>query len=94
MKIDSNYKPSPLGGTAVATPRPAAPKPGSSAEVTLSAVAAHLAASDDVAPVDLARVKEIKEAIAEGRFQVNAGAIADSLIATARQLIESQRREG
>ena len=68
MKIDSNYKPSPLGGTAVATPRPAAPKPGSSAEVTLSAVAAHLAASDDVAPVDLARVKEIKEAIAEGRF--------------------------
>jgi len=73
MKIDSNYKPSPLGGTAVATPRPAAPKPGSSAEVTLSAVAA---------------------AIAEGRFQVNAGAIADSLIATARQLIESQRREG
>ena len=36
----------------------------------------------------------IYRTIAEGRFQVNAGAIADSLIATARQLIESQRREG
>ncbi|MBV5336597.1 MAG: flagellar biosynthesis anti-sigma factor FlgM, partial [Deltaproteobacteria bacterium] len=39
-----------------------------------------------------ARVSEIKQAIAEGRFTINAGAIADRLIASAKELVDSQRQ--
>ena len=35
---------------------------------------------------------EIKQAIAEGRFEINAGAIADRLISSARELVDAQRR--
>jgi len=38
------------------------------------------------------RIAEIKLAILEGRFQVNAEAIADGLIDTARNLLQSQRK--
>lgn len=94
MKIDSNFK---AGGTAGATNRPRAErttKEGGSAasEVQLSSASAQLAGASSGAPVDGARIAEIKLAIAEGRFQVNAEAIADGLIDTARQLLQSQRK--
>lgn len=61
--------------------------------VELSAMSAGLAASDaGEAPIDTSRVEEIKQAIAEGRFQINAGAIADRLIASAQDMIRSQRQ--
>ena len=41
---------------------------------------------------DAGRVAEIKQAIADGRFTINAGAIADRLIASARELIDAQRQ--
>lgn len=91
MKIDSNYKPAPLATPPAPAPRPAPAPPSTSVDVTLSAVAAQLKAGSEGAPVDVARVREIKAAMAEGRFQINAGAIADSLIATARELIDRQR---
>lgn len=47
-----------------------------------------LAASTPV--VDAARVAEIKQAISEGRFQVNAEKVADSLIDSVRQLLNKQ----
>ena len=34
---------------------------------------------------------KIKQAIAEGRFKINAGAIADRLISSARELVAAQR---
>lgn len=37
--------------------------------------------------VDVAKVAEIKQAISEGRFQINAGVVADRLIASARELL-------
>ena len=40
--------------------------------------------------VDAAKVAEIKQAIAEGRFQVNTSVVADRLIATVRDLIDNQ----
>lgn len=43
-------------------------------------------------PVNSTRVQEIKEAISEGRFKVNADAIADRLIESARDLINSKRQ--
>lgn len=36
------------------------------------------------------KVSHIKTAIAEGRFEINSGAIADKLIATAHELLETQ----
>ncbi len=41
--------------------------------------------------VDATKVAEIKQAISEGRFQVNAGAVADRLIATVTDLINNRR---
>ena len=38
---------------------------------------------------DAAKVAEIKSAIAEGRFEVNANAVATSLISTVQDLIRS-----
>ncbi len=90
MKIDSNFKPTALTGTPAAPAKPAASKTKDSAEVHLSE-AGRLAASDDSGGVDTARIEEIKQAIAEGRFKVNTGAIADSLLATAREMIVSRR---
>jgi negative regulator of flagellin synthesis FlgM len=43
-------------------------------------------------PVNTARIQEIKAAISEGRFKINPEAIADSLIETARDLVNSQRK--
>jgi len=66
--------------------------PAISDEVKLSPLAGELQAGDSQPPIDAARVSEIKRAIAEGRFSINAGAIADRLIDTARELVSSQRR--
>ncbi len=39
--------------------------------------------------VDTMKVAEIKQAISEGRFQVNSGVVADKLINTVRDLISA-----
>lgn len=72
---------------------PAAKKSGQvSEEVQLSSLASELLAPGSEAPFDVGRVEEIKQAIAQGRFNINAGAIADRLIASAKELIDSQPR--
>ena len=40
--------------------------------------------------VDSAKVDEIKQAISEGRFKVNADKVADSLIESVRQMLGAQ----
>ena len=60
-------------------------------EVQLSSLASQLLATENEPAFDAGRVEEIKQAIAEGRFSINAGAIADRLIASARELIDSQQ---
>jgi negative regulator of flagellin synthesis FlgM len=42
--------------------------------------------------VDAKKVAEIKQAITEGRFQVNSGVVADKLINTVRELISAGSR--
>lgn len=42
--------------------------------------------------VDAKKVAEIKQAISEGRFQVNAGAVADGLLKTVSDLISASQR--
>lgn len=46
--------------------------------------------SDTSPTFDAEKVAEIKAAIAEGRFTVNADAVADSLISTVQDLIKSR----
>ncbi len=50
------------------------------------------AALANVPVVDSNRVAEIKQAISEGRFQVDASKVADGLIESVKQMIASQAR--
>lgn len=95
MKIDSHYKPPPLGNPPASVVKtPANGQAPSSAEVKLSEAAAQLSAADKTAPLNRAKIEEIKQAISEGRFKINPEAIADELIATSRQLLQSQQKAG
>ena len=58
-----------------------------SAKVQLSTVGTLKADGADEASFDAAKVERIATAIREGRFQVDAGAIADKLIANAQELL-------
>jgi negative regulator of flagellin synthesis FlgM len=90
----------PVGGTA-GTPRQkpaAASTPGKAAttsaqvEVSSSAALQGLEGALASAPVVNAdRVAEIKQAIVEGRFQINSDRIASGLIDSVRQILSSQR---
>lgn len=59
--------------------------------VELSELSTQLNASSD-ASFDAKRVLKIKQEIAEGRFTINADAIAERLFTSARELVNSQRR--
>jgi negative regulator of flagellin synthesis FlgM len=92
MKIDSPYKPSatPVNNRAAAPRQNTTPTP-STEDVSLSALAGTLQ-SGEKPPVNSAKIQEIKDAIAQGRFKINPEAIADGLIETARDLVNSQRK--
>ena len=45
----------------------------------------------DTPVVDAARVAELKQAISDGRFKVNAEAVADRLIDTVKELIRAHK---
>lgn len=97
MKIDSSI--SPASGASLNETRSRAPgktadsaPSNSAADVRLSGLSAHLQSSGETPAFDAARVAEIKQAISEGRFTINAGAIADRLISSARDLVNSQRQ--
>lgn len=93
MKIESSSNP--LSPTLVKESRShsaSKSSPASSDDVQLSALSAQLSTLGDDQSFDAARVSEIKQAIAEGRFTINAGAIADSLINSAKELVNSQRQ--
>ena len=99
MKIDSGVK---SVGTTVAANRPAAANPvprqadaGAAAHVAISSLSARMAevGSAESAPVNSARVAEIKQAIAEGRFTINPERIADGLLDSVRDML-GQRRQG
>lgn len=69
--------------------KPATPEP--SAQVAISS-AAQLAASahHDDGSFDAAKVQRITQAISEGKFTVNARAIADKLVANAQELLNAR----
>lgn len=92
MKIDSSYKPTTTGVAPKAAPPQPTPAAAATEAVSLSPLAGSLRGGE-ATPVNTARVQEIKQAIAEGRFKINPEAIADRLIESARELVNSNRRE-
>jgi negative regulator of flagellin synthesis FlgM len=89
MKIESSNKPAGTPLTReVRSQAPGKPDKLSGSEVQLSGLSAQMRAMDDEPSFDATRVAEIKQAISEGRFTINSGAIADRLIASARELLD------
>lgn len=93
MKIGSYDNSKPVGpagsGPAAAAPgKPAAPAtpPEASATVALSPAAASLV-NESNADFDAAKVARISQAIREGKFKINAEAIADQLISNTKDLL-------
>lgn len=96
MKIDASLTPAGSPGieTAKRTSRPQSPAKDGGEEVQLS-LSGRLQSSletDEAGQVDANRVAAIKQAIAEGRFSINAGAIADRLISSAQELLAKQAK--
>lgn len=100
MKIDNSV--SSIGGvpSGESRQRPgkssAPPAEASGDKVALSSLASRMqeveAALANVPVADASRIAEIKQAMAEGRFQVDASKVADGLIESVRQMIASQAR--
>lgn len=74
-----------------AAEKAAADKAGDSDSVTLSPEAQAMAAASDKDTFNMDKVNEIKAAIANGTFKVNANRIADGLIDTVKDLISTRK---
>ena len=76
------------------TSRPATPAQSGSTSVSLGSTATRLQSMESSmasTPVaDPNKVAEIKQAISDGRFQVNSGVVADKLIQTVKELINNK----
>jgi negative regulator of flagellin synthesis FlgM len=99
MKVESLGKPiGPAPTTEVRLRPSSAPIANNGEQVQLSSLASTLqkaeAALAETPTVDRARVEEIKQAIREGRFKVDANRIADGLIAEVRQMFDSKVGRG
>jgi negative regulator of flagellin synthesis FlgM len=83
--VGSAPEPSRPRGPQAATPKADA---GSSERVDISSLSARLqeVGAGDTA-MNSARVAEIKQAISEGRFQINPERIADGLLASVRDML-------
>jgi negative regulator of flagellin synthesis FlgM len=92
MKIEQSTKLNNAQFVKEARATPAKKTESASDEVELSSVASQLAASDSEPAFDAGRVAEIRQAIAEGKFSINAEAIADRLIASAKELVGSRQQ--
>lgn len=98
MKIDSSVKSVGPPGSDTrtrATGAPTQPAAPAETQVQLSALAGRMQQMDGVLAetpvVDSARVAEIRQAIAEGRFEMNPERIADGLIASVREMLERNK---
>ena len=99
MKIDKPSKPLPPPAGAGKARAPVAKSggnaPSAGDSVNLGTTSAQLRTMESgvaTTPlVNAAKVAEIKQAISEGRFQVNSSAVADSLIKSVTDLISVQK---
>lgn len=96
MKIDNSIpSASPLGRVTESSSRPSAATPsaapGASDSVAITNLSARLNELEGVLSgvpvVDGEKVQSIRQAIADGRFQVDSGVVADRLLSSARELL-------
>ncbi|MBW8847083.1 MAG: flagellar biosynthesis anti-sigma factor FlgM [Burkholderiales bacterium] len=71
------------------TAKAAAPAPSAQVAISNTAKLAASSGSDD-GSFDTAKVSRISQAISEGKFTVNAHAIADKLVANAQELLSAR----
>ncbi|WP_253189524.1 flagellar biosynthesis anti-sigma factor FlgM [Aquaspirillum sp. LM1] len=98
MKIDSTGKPvasRPVGGKSrVGARTSVASSSAPSDSVDINPLASQMAAAEQEIrqqpAFDAEKVAAIKDAIAAGKFQINPEAIADSLIAVTRELLQDK----
>lgn len=94
--IDNKIPVAPLNSERKASTSEAAPAPGSSAEpaalVELSATASALSSVDPEGSFDSAKVERIAQAIKDGKYKIDAEAIADKLISNAQDLLGRTQR--
>lgn len=92
MKIDGSSLSSSLPISGNSQARAGKSAPASSTSVRISDASARLQALEAEARqgsgFDAARVAAIKQAISEGKFQINPQMIAEKLLATARDLLQ------
>lgn len=106
MKIDASVKSPTSSGVKESSPHAAkagtnaptaAPqgKSGAQDKVQITALSSQLQAMEssmgNMPVVDSARVEAIKLAISEGRFKINPEVIADSLLASVKDLMQKQK---
>jgi negative regulator of flagellin synthesis FlgM len=95
MKIDNSIKAlGPRTGSAPARPS-SAPAKGAEpvgAQVELSSSSRMQNSTATGGAFDAQRVAEIRQAISEGRFQINPERIADGLVDSVREMIAQRRR--
>lgn len=103
MKIEKTINPLPasaVGESNSRTPaaknadnKPAATE-NSSTSVSLGSTTAQLLSlgnSENAPQIDANKVAKIKQAISEGRFQVNSGVVADRLLSSVKDLISASK---
>ena len=101
MKVEKSNKPLPAASVGEGRARAPVAKPADDTQSTettsvhlgsnteqLRSMASNMASTP---LVNEAKVAEIKQAISEGRFQVNSSLVADSLIKTVTDLIKSHK---
>lgn len=100
MKIDNSAKnvgpaPSPSGSRVsanrAATASAKAESPATEKSTTVVSTTLN-AVSNSQAPFNAQKVAEIRQAISEGRFQINPERIADGLISSVREMLDQNRR--
>ena len=93
MKINNltplNPLPKPEQGKSISKDGAAAAE-GSGSKPSAVVTHLHQAARDSSQDIDTARVNEIREAIKEGRLEINSEKIADSLIDSVRNMLEQE----
>jgi negative regulator of flagellin synthesis FlgM len=92
----ASTRPDPSTGRVGSAPNPSAPASGATDSVSLTDTATRLQHLDELlanAPeIDRARVDELRQAIADGRYKVDTVHVADKLIALERTLFDAPKR--
>lgn len=92
--VNPTGAPEVAAGKAGGTQSPATPAAARD-KVEITSLSAQLAQLEkmlnDVGVVDAARVDAVKQAIAEGRFQIDSEVVADKLLTTVRDLLVNQQ---